>query len=368
VTKHKTLRFRKRTDPAPESLEQYARAYDRLQDERRVAASGSVDALLEATPTDALHELVENPILRTLGAVEYLASIFQRTLASDPRRAKAIAELEVSLAENLSPVAYYDVALIQNRCYAWRDVGMALRVLGRLDESLEAFAAAERELPYHKALLHDLAIVRLSVAMTLQELERFDEARKMLENSRKAFAEYGDEKRLVLAAFSEGVLLQRMRRHREARETYLLLLGSGIPIDLSVEAAMRRAIGFASTELGDYADAEANLLQSIALHRQLGQPIEVVRSQYAFGRLLVRRGDAEKAVVYLRPVRRECLQNALVEEAGLCGLEIVEGMVALGNAAAAEALARKIVDEFTRAGLDKRVIYARGYLKQRHDG
>lgn len=359
---NKTLRFRRRPDP--QGLEQYSRIYYQLQDERRVAASGKIDALLKRTATEKLSELVEQPALRTFGALEYLGTIFNTALTSDPQRAKAIAELEVSIAENLPPNRYHRITIVQTLCYAWRNIGVALRTLGRLEDSLEALAVAERELPQHGVLLHDIAIVRMSTAMTLQEMQRFEEARKYLAQSKLVFAEYGDDKRLVLATFCEGVLLQRMKHHREAREAYLSLLSSGYTIELSVRAAIYRAIGFASIELGHYDEAETTLARSIDLHRQLSQPIEVVRGQYAFGRLLVQRGDAERAVTYLRPVRRDFLQHGLTEEAGLCGLEIVEGMLILGNHTGAENLARKIISEFVKAGLNQRAITALGYLEE----
>jgi hypothetical protein len=54
----------------------------------------------------------------------------------------------------------------------------------------------------------------------------------------------------------------------------------------------------------------------------------------------------------------------MTEEAGLCGLEIVEGMLSLGNYSGAESLGRKIISEFTRAGFNKRAITALGYLQE----
>jgi hypothetical protein len=52
------------------------------------------------------------------------------------------------------------------------------------------------------------------------------------------------------------------------------------------------------------------------------------------------------------------------EEAGLCGLEVVEAMLTLGKASQAESLTRRIIDEFTKAGLNTRAITALGYLTE----
>jgi len=61
---------------------------------------------------------------------------------------------------------------------------------------------------------------------------------------------------------------------------------------------------------------------------------------------------------------REFIRSSLAEEAGLCGLEIVEGLLLLGRTAEAENLARKLVHEFTNAKLSTRAITALSYLTE----
>lgn len=346
------------------SSAQYARQYWQITGERALAANGALDALIRKTPTERLPELVENPILRNYGALEYLGRIFTEILGKDPNRAKAIAELEISLAENLPQGMYLQACILQGHCYAWRDLGMALRTLGRPEQSLEALRVAERHASPHRALGHDVAIVRLSTAITLQELERYDESRDLLGSIKRVFRQHGDHKRLILATFTEGLLLQRLRNFREARESYLLLLNTVTNIEPDALAAIHRAIGLCSVELGDFPNAEVNLTRSITLNEQLAQSIEAAKGRAALGRLMIRRGDTVKAIAYLRPVRREFLRHGLIEEAGICGLEIVEGMLALGNASAAGTLARRIIGEFMNAGLNKRAITALGYLQE----
>jgi hypothetical protein len=117
-------------------------------------------------------------------------------------------------------------------------------------------------------------------------------------------------------------------------------------------------------ELGDFREAELNLTHAIALSETLGQPMEAMKSQRCVGVLLIQRGEVDRGIAHLRPIRREFLRNGLAEEAGLCGLDVVEGLLVLGRTSAAEMLARKIVDEFTVAGLSTRAIGALGYLME----
>ena len=63
-------------------------------------------------------------------------------------------------------------------------------------------------------------------------------------------------------------------------------------------------------------------------------------------------------------MRRGFLAKALSEEAGLCGLVIVEALLVLERAGEAEQLARKIVHEFTIASLSARAITALSYLTE----
>jgi len=63
-------------------------------------------------------------------------------------------------------------------------------------------------------------------------------------------------------------------------------------------------------------------------------------------------------------VRREFIRNSLAEEAGICGLDVVEGLLVLGRGAEAVNLARKIVHEFTNAKLNTRAITALSYLTE----
>ncbi|HYC93399.1 MAG TPA: tetratricopeptide repeat protein [Thermoanaerobaculia bacterium] len=212
--------------------------------------------------------------------------------------------------------------------------------------------------------MHDRAMVRFDLAITLQELGQYTESMEYLEESKEVFRGHGDTKRLVHCGIFEGVLLQRLKQFREARETCLILLSSTRNIEPESLAALHQAIGFCSIELGDFKTAEANLETALALNRQLGKPVEVMKVELGRGKLLTRRGQHQQAIDHLRSVRRQFLAAGMSEEAGLCGLEIVEAMLALGKAPQAENLARRIIDEFTKAGLSTRAITAVGYLTE----
>lgn len=344
-------------------LEHFAATARRLEQER-AAAAGTVERLLRETPRADWPALAEHAQLQTCGALERLGNLFADTLTKDPVHANAIAELAVAVAEGLAPDSYPAVILAQLRAHAWKDLGKALRFVGRNHDSISAFDTAEQKLDGHGALAHDRAIVRFNLAMSLQELERFNESLKLLVECKHVFRDHGDTRNVVLCGLAEGVLLQRLCRFREARERYLLLLASTRELDHESLAAIHHAIGFCSVELDDDADAEANLLHAISLYRRIAQPIQILNVELGRGRLFIRKGDANAGIAHLRPVRREFLRKGMHEEAGICGLEIVGALLLVGRTSAAEALARKIVREFTLAGLNTRAITALGYLSE----
>lgn len=350
--------FRKRSSLPP--LQRLLLAARGMKMERE-AASNAVPRLLRSLDWS---ELSEHPDLRTWGALEYLGKLINDSLSKDPKYALAVAELAVAVAISLPDHAYPPVGMAQMRAAAWKDLGRSLRVLSRYDEALSAFVAAEAEVTDFGALGHDLAIIRFNMVVALQEMNRYDESLALIPECKDLFRNYGDTDGFVLCGIAEGVLLQRLRKYREAREIYLVLLSSTNNIETQNLAALHQAIGFCSIELGDFPTAEANLETALRLNRQLGSPVEIMKIDLGRGRLLARRGKYQRAIDHLRPVRRQFLSSGMPEEAGLCGLEVVEAMLALGKTSQAESLARRIVTEFTEAGLSSRAITALGYLTE----
>lgn len=335
----------------------------RLEAERASAAA-RVEPLLRNTPIAEWPALAGHDDLQTAGALERLARMAADAQTRDPKYALAVAELAVAVAESIPDDAYRRLMLAQCRGQAWKDLGKSLRFLARYEEALQAFETAERTFSEFGVLEHDRGVVYVNVAVVLQETSRYDESLEVLARSKKIFRVYRDTESLVQCGLLEGLLLQRLHRHREARETYLLLLASMKGISKENRAALHHNIGSCSVDLDDFAEAEANFANAIAIHRELGQPINVLKTELGRGKLFLRRGDFAGAVSHLRPVRRGFLSNGLAEEAGLCGLEIVEALLVLERAGEAEQLARKIVHEFATAALSTRAVTALSYLSE----
>ena len=306
-----------------------------------------------AAPPDA--ELVR-PFLREQ-ALRELGRQFQACVQQNPMEALAITELAVSAADASvsAPLA----------AYTWRDHAIALRLLARYEESFAAHDRAERILPPGER--HDPARANVLFARvaTLQEAGRLDEAMPLLRQCRRVFEQQGDRRGQLFADISEAVLLHRKGRYREACEIGRSILPAAEELGgPSTVATIHNNIGHAAIEAGELALAKSHLSEAARLFTQIGEPLQAARAEMGRGRLLIREGRIEQGIERLHRVREEFLRHNLVEEAGLCGLDIVEAHLARGAAIEAEAFARQIVREFTAARLNARAITALGYLSE----
>ena len=324
----------------------------------------------ESTVTRLLHShtdltsLTDHAALKNYGAVEYLGIVANETLHRDPLYALSIAKLAADVSETLPDSAYPPINLAQIRAHSWKNYGKVLGYLARYTEALDALHFAESCLASSPIYLgYDLAIVRFNIAVVLQEMNRCAESLPLLNECKNIFSEHGDTHLALLSAYAEGVGLHRLRMFREAREIYILLL-SWPDIEPQTLASIHQSIGHCSIDLGDLDEAEIHLMEGIRLHRELAQPLQALKGEFGLGRLYLQKGDYARALAHLQTLRYEFLRQSLAEEAGLCGLEIVQALLRLDRRSEAENLARTVADEFTAAGLSHRATAALDVAKE----
>jgi tetratricopeptide (TPR) repeat protein len=353
---------RGKRQPDPARLAEFAATARKLQQERETAA-GVVTHLLNETPYSEWPKLGGREELRNSGALEKLGQEAVTRRHTNPLESLAIAALATTIADALPDDLYPPIVTAQLRAHAWKDRGLALCNVARYVESLDATARAEQILAPFGTLAHDRAIVRLVRASTLQEIQRYDDALGNVRQCKQVFVDHCDDRRHLICGVIEGNILHRMGHHREAREVFISLLPQARQnSDRESLASIHNNIGYSSVEIEDFDTAEAHLHQAIVLFTELDEPLRVARAELARGRLLVRRGQIDLGVSLLRNIRERFLRHELVEEGGLCGLEIVEALLLRGSPLEAELLARRIVNEFTAAQLSTRAITALGYL------
>ena len=355
---------RGKRQPDPARVAEFAATARKLQQERETAAS-VVTRLLRETPYSEWPKLGGREELQNSGALEKLGQEAVARRHSNPLESLAISALATTIADELPPSMYPPIVMAQLRAHAWKDRALVLCNVARYVEALDAAARAERILAPFGTLAHDRAIVRLVRASTLQEIQRYDDALGHVRQCKKVFIDHGDDRRHLICGVIEGNILHRMGHHREARDVYIALLPQAVESsDRESLASIHNNIGYSCIEIEDFATAETHLQQAIALFTELDEPLRVARAELARGRMLLRRGQLDHGISLLRNVRERFLRRELVEEGGLCGLEVVEALLLRGTPLEAEQLARRIIHEFTAAQLSSRAITALGYLSE----
>src|SRR6185436_7909025 len=313
---------------------------------------GVAARLLAETPFSEWPGLAAREELQNAEALQELSRQVVARSDSVPLEFLAIAGLAVAIADSL-PRQGREEAVADLRAQAWKDLSVVYRYLARFSDSLAAIDRADAIVQPFAGLKHQSAILQLARAGTLDEAGRHDAAMALIHAARSAFRQFGDTRRLYLCGILEGAILQHSGRHRDAVVLYESLLedvrGRNDP---DLEATLHNNAGHALVELAEFTAADEHLGQAAALFDRLGRPLKVAGTQLARGRMLVRRGHVEDGLVQLHSARGQFLSRNLVEEAGLCGLDIVEAHLSRGAAIEAEAFARQIVREFTAAHLN----------------
>lgn len=354
-------RARRRPDPA--RVQEFAETARRLQRERQESVDVVTRALRE-TPREEWPRLATRPELRNSGALNRLEAEVSARLEKEPREALLLSDLAASIAETLPPDSYPPVTLAQLRAHAWKDRAQALAYIGRYAEALEALDRAEGQLAFG-SLAHDRAIVRYVRALTLQKVNRFEESRELLGECAQVFRDFGDERRYLFCGIGEALLLDRTERYRDAYDALIPLLEVARSIgDLESEARIQSNLAHAAVYLGELQPANVHLSEAIARFIDLGKRVEAIRTELAGGRLLLARGQLRLGIQRLYEARRSFLMHGMVEEAGLCGLEIVEGLLQNGSPDDAARLASEILIELRDIAFNDRALSAIGYLTE----
>jgi tetratricopeptide (TPR) repeat protein len=350
--------------PDPARMAEFTATARRLQHERESAAE-VVQRLLRETPKNEWPWLARRTELHTNGALEELGKRINALIDREPREVLVIAEVASIIADSIADDAYPSVVLAQMRAQAWSDRARALDYLARYDEALAALDRAAEYLKPFATLAHDLATVGYVRATTLQNLNRYDESLRLLSTCRETFRDHGDVRRQLICGFAAAMLQFRLHLFEEARATCAPLLATASELnDADSLACVHNLLAFSAMELDDFSSSEQHFNRAIQLFTQLDQPVHVLRAQDGRGRIMIRRGEYDRAIQHLEVVRNDFLAHGLTEEAGISGLGVVESLLALGAAAEAEALARTLVTEFTDASLNARAVAALRVLSE----
>jgi tetratricopeptide (TPR) repeat protein len=353
----KVLPFPRRRARDPKRVADFREMARQLRVERE-SSEEVVARVLRETPPDQWPALVSDPELRTCGVLERFSREIDRRLDLDPLEALTLARVCTAIAGTLDEDHYPPITRAQIQATAWKDLGQAQCYLGRYDDALQSLDAALAGLAPHGSLAHDRAIIKFVRATVLQHLRRFDEAEALLAECGVVFRSYGDTRLYAKCTLAHGNLHVRRGDHRAARMVLTPLL-TGEP---DIVPLARMALGWCAIHEGQADIALIHFNESARGCRRLGRELEAVRADYGASSALLHLGRFEDAISQFRVARYRFLKRGLVEEAGLSGLGIIEAYLVLQAVPEARTLAQTLVQEFSRAGLNRRAVAALAYL------
>ena len=255
-----------------------------------------------------------------------------RLAAIDPDRAVEAAELAVLVSDLMKEddpaMARW---LYRLRSYAWAHDGNARRVLGDLRSADESFSIAEAWwqagddgagdlLGYESMLLDYEASLRIAQRRFPEALMLLDRMFALHANGR---AEQRDAHLAGRALVKKAMALQEMEQSEPAIE---LLRRAESLVDAERDPrlllCLRHNLLWELTTLAGYDQAQALLPEVAALCRRLGNPLDLLRLQWAEARIIAGLGRTEDAIQLLRVVRREFAERGMAYDTALATLEL----------------------------------------------
>jgi tetratricopeptide (TPR) repeat protein len=348
----------------PERMREFLETARRLERERS-GVKDVVSRLLRTTPADEWSALASAPDLRSSAAVEQLVEEVRIRAERKPAEALTLAGVAVSVAEALPSPTYPRVVLAQLRATAWKERAQALRYVGKLDEALAAIDTAEERLSSFPATGFDRALVLLTKARILHQLGRAEESYELLRECRQIFTEHGDQRMIICTGIMEASSLYDDDRAEEAQAVFTDLL----PVarsshDTESQARIENNLGYCATRLGDFRRANVHFSNGIALFHDVGALAEATRAERGAGRVLVSKGQVSAGLAYLREAQRAFSQNAMREDAVLCGLEIIEVLVERGDTEPAHELLDQLSKDVRASSLGEPAVAAVNRLQE----
>jgi tetratricopeptide (TPR) repeat protein len=248
---------------------------------------------------------------------------------------------------------------------AWRERAECLAQLGRMSEALDAVAASESHFDAYASSSFATARLALTKANVLIQMRRGSEALFDVRRAAQIFAEYEDAQQMTNAKTIEAAILYQCGRPREALILWSELAEqSAEDGNQEVAAALVANTGMSLTEIGEYARASLALASARDMYEQLSKPVNVAIVDAAIGANLVASGKLLEGVSQLSRAADKLLELGLVIRAALARVEIVEVLLASNDHRHALVMARRLVDDFSAAGMAAMAMAALAYLRE----
>lgn len=156
--------------------------------------------------------------------------------------------------------------------------------------------------------------------------------------------------------------------HHEAREIFEAGIREGDPEDLPTLGRLHHLLAHACVGAQDLEAAEEHFSKAASIFSRLDISNEFRSSAWGRAELLLRSDRFAAAISELRSLADDFEDAELLEEAGLCRLDLTEALLARGESEQAERAMRAALENFRAIDLDHRATTALSYLHQTLQG
>jgi tetratricopeptide (TPR) repeat protein len=299
---------------------------------------------------------------RTAGMVMELTVAAGEFDMLDPSRSLVTLQLANAIAKSIRPDSYPPPIVDYVKGESWRQIAWAHHYQSAYAAALRASESASKEFRKEPALSHDLATTERGRVLPLLYSGRDNEALASARNSMASSSEFGDqhsiqkcELLIAIVHFRQGAFEVALEKCKE-----LLTRMEGTD-DRRTLAALYHNLGVMYSQLGRSHEAVSWLDRARKMIADLNLPVD--RTDWVFARIQLADADFATALPLLRRLRESFLRQGMPEEAGLVGLDIVDGLVATGAGGEAIELTERIISEFREADLAIAAIRAVDYLR-----
>jgi tetratricopeptide (TPR) repeat protein len=324
-----------------------------------------LEPFLQNPITAAWTTLVSKRRFLTGGVVRKLNAAAHTICESKPRIALTFADAAIAVAEALPDDIYPARAVYRLRGTAWKERANAQMLLGQFPQAHEALDRAERayaQTPHNALGLSILALVRAGV---FYEQERLDEAMAMSERAERGFAHAGDQKRQMDAAFLRGSILFDRGNANGALALFRSIIAHGENTHSAQWIALASyAAANCEIERRNLGEASLQFHRALVIFREIGPERELLHTEWGIARVVFHSGKLDEAILRLTEVANEFEKRGMVTNAALVGLDIAEGLLALGRPKEIVFVAQHLFTVFTSAGMLTGALSAIAYLKE----
>ena len=347
----------------------YSQVLDRVMPAVQAAEAGIEDERLAAPVL--LDELQCHPHERRLLLVrnsrrfmnwslcELVAESAYSYGARDVDEAKSLAQLAVELSELIPVEASQEGFENDIRSRARSVLGNALRITGELLEASEEFAKAERLLAAGTGDRLEWARFSELKSHLLFEHRKFDDSLALLDSAIRTYRKLNDSHRLGRALISQGYQLSEKGDLSQAivslRQGVRLIDGARSP---RLVLVAKHNLVHHLYDIGRYHQAMALVPETLALHHEIGNELDLVRFQWLVGQILRDSGDLDRADEELTKVKAYFVTKQIAHDSALVSIDLAAIYLRQHRTAELKELATEMLTIFRALRINREAIAA----------